>query len=231
MAQLLKAIPRLQSLEYHSHYDIGSGGRPGRNHQEYFDCEKLDNSLMHVQATLKRLVLSIRFSSLQTGVALGGFRGMKGRCKLLRHFIEPEALEIPILMLFGWEHDDEFVVSDLLPSGLQGLCLADDLHELFQCEWTDEKLFEPIETYLKTCSKPHGTIIGPDLKVTKSSISWCEAARTRLKSLCDDAGINSTILKKLPGFPKIHSPQLTRGIRLSRGSARGQGSGAPRNHT
>lgn len=53
----------------------------------------------------------------------------------------------------------------------------DDLYEFVQCEWTDEKLLELIETYLKMCSKPYGTIIGLDLKVTKSSISWCEAAR------------------------------------------------------
>ncbi len=236
MGGLLRAMPRLKSLEYHSHYDVDSGGRPGRSHQEYFDCEKLDNSLIHVTSTLESLVISIRFSSLQSGVALGGFRGMKSRSISLRHVVKLEALEIPILLLFGWESDSQIIMSDLLPSGLQKLCLTDDLYELDESDWTDEKLLELIETYLEQCSRSHSTMSTLDLKLTRTSASWCAGPRTKLKTLCHSAGISCTIQKDKPDVPQFGSSytsgaQSNRAPSLSRGSGRGRGSRTPRSNT
>ncbi|KAL8741323.1 MAG: hypothetical protein Q9190_006061, partial [Brigantiaea leucoxantha] len=148
LGQLLRATPSLQSLEYHFHYDVDFRRRPGRSHQDLFDCEQLDKSLTHVYNTLTKLILSIRFSSVQSDVDFGGFRGMKGRCTSLRHLTKLETLEIPILMLFGWEPDPHIMMGDLLPSALQTLSLTDDLYELEDSDWPDERLLDLIGTYL-----------------------------------------------------------------------------------
>ena len=134
LGHLLMATPRLRSLEYHSHFDIDSGGRPGRTHLDYYDCNRLDESLAHVKESLERLVLSVRFSSLQSDVALGGFQGMTHKVQSLQHFKKLKDCVIPFIMLLGWDDDAKTAIGDLLPSNLETICFTDDLDIFGACE-------------------------------------------------------------------------------------------------
>lgn len=98
---------------------MDSGGRPGRTYLDYYDCNRLDESLAHVKESLERLVLSVRFSSLQPDVALGGFQGMNYKVQSLQHFKKLKGCVIPIIMLLGWDYDAKIAIGDLLPWNLE----------------------------------------------------------------------------------------------------------------
>ena len=86
LGRVLMATPQLRSFKFHSHFDVDSGGRPGRSHLYYYDCKILDESLAQVMETSKKLVLFVQFSSLQSDVTLGDFQGMNNKMQSLQHF-------------------------------------------------------------------------------------------------------------------------------------------------
>ena len=149
LGHMLMATPRLRSLEYHFHFNIDSGGRPGRTHLDYYDCNRLNESLAHVKESLERLVLSVRFSSLQSDVALGGFQGMNHKVQSLQHFKKLKDCVIPFIMLLGWDYDAKIAIGDLLPSKMEKICFTDDLDIFGASEWTDEGFLELIGSYLE----------------------------------------------------------------------------------
>ena len=227
LGHLLMATPQLKSLEYHSHFDIDSGGRPGRTHLDYYDCKRLDESLAHVMETLERLVLSVKFSSLQSDVALGGFQGINHKVQSLQHFKKLKECMIPFIMLLGWDYDAKITISDLLPSTLENICFTDDLDELGACEWTDEGFLQLIESYLERQGPSELNLKSVSLELNTSQTSWCEAERTRLNIMCDTAKVDCHIFKRKQDLPRQRKntrlPYKGRGNRSSRGSARGRG--------
>ena len=227
LGHLLMATPHLRSLEYHSHFDIDSGGRPGRTHLDYYDCSRLDESLAHVKETLDRLVLSVRFSSLQSDVALGGFQGMSHKVQSLPHFKKLKDCVIPFIMLSGCDYDDKIAIGDLLPSNLEKICFTDDLDILGACEWTDEGFLELIKSYLERRDQCELKLNSVSLELNTSQTSWCERERSRLSDACKAADVDCAIIKRKPDLPhrSLHSrlPYKSRGRGSSRGVARGRG--------
>ena len=190
LGQLLMATPQLRSLEFHSHFDIDPGGRSGRTRMDYYDCAKLDKSLAHVMGTLERLVLSVRFSSLKSDVALGGFNGMSHKVESLQHFKKLKDCVIPFIMLLGWNYDANIAIVDLLLALLERICFTDDLDALGVCEWTDEGFLQLIESYLARRGPCELQLRCISLEINTSQTSWCEAECTRLKVLCDAAEVD-----------------------------------------
>ena len=226
LGHLLMATPRLRSLEYHSHFDIDSGGRPGRTHLDYYDCNRLDESLAHVKESLERLVLSVRFSSLQSDVALGGFQGMNHKVQSLQHFKKLQDCVIPFIMLLGWDYDAKIAIGDLLPSNLEKICFTDDLDIFGACEWTDEGFLELIRSYLERRGPCELKLKSVSLELNTSQTSWCEGERSRLSDACNNAEVDCAIIKRKPDLPRRglypRLPYKSRVRGSSRGFARGR---------
>lgn len=201
LGQLLLATPSLRSLQYHSWFDIDSDGRLGRAHWEYFDCAKFRQSLEFVQGSLEHLVISVHFISLQTDVALGGFRGLVGRVENLHFFTDLLSLEIPIIVLLGWNADSPRKLGDLLPPSLRHLFLTDDLHELGEDEWGDEAMLPLIQEFLEDREFGTSELKGISLILNHAQTEWCEEARTKLKTMCERARIQCSVVKILNDLP------------------------------
>lgn len=205
LGYLLLATPSLRSLQYHSWFNIDSEGRPGRSHWEYLDCAKLGQSLARVQGPLDHLVISVRFISLQTDVALGGFRGMIGRLDTLHGFKNLLSLEIPIIVLLGWSTAAPVKLSDLLPLSLRHLCLTDDLHELGEDQWGDEALLPLLQEFLEERIFGKSEFASISLILNHEQTRWCEEARMKLETLCEHAGVQCRVVKilnDLQNFPR-----------------------------
>lgn len=205
LGHLLLATPSLRSLQYHSWFNIDSEGRLGRAHWKYFDCAKLGQSLACVQGSLENLVISVRFISLQTDVALGGFRGMTGRLDTLHSFKNLLSLEIPTIVLLGWSAAAPVKLSDLLPPSLRHLCLTDDLHELGEDEWGDEALLPLTQEFLEERSFGTSGFESISLILNHGQTRWCEGARMKLKTLCKHARVQCRVVKilnDLQTFPR-----------------------------
>lgn len=209
LGQLLLATPSLRFLGYQSWFDIDSGGRPGRAHWEFFDCAKLGQSLSYVQHSLEHLVISVQFVSLQTDVALGGFRGMAGKLDTLNGFKKLHSLVIPSIVLLGWTVDSPRKMGDILPLSLRHLCLTDDLHELGEDKWGDEALLPLIQEFLEERSFSASKLESISLLLNQSQTEWCEEARVKLKSICERARIQCSIGKMSNDLPMGRPDPIT----------------------
>lgn len=201
LGQILLATPSLRLLQYHSWFDIASWGRLGRAHWEYFDCVKLSQSLACVQRSLEHLVISVHFISLQTDIALGGFRGMVGKLDTLHGFKDLLSLEIPTIVLLGWTAESPRKLGDFLPPSLRHLCLTDDLHELGEDEWGDEALLPLIQEFLEESEFGTLELESISLLLNHGQTEWCEEARTKLKTMCERAHIQCSVVKTLNDPP------------------------------
>lgn len=209
LGHLLLATPSLRSLQYHSWYNIDSEGRLGRPHWEYLDCAKLGQSLACVQGPLEHLRISVRFISLQTDVALGGFRGMIDRLDTLHGFKKLLSLEIPIIVLLGWSAAAPVKLSNLLPLSLRHLCLTDDLHELGEDQWGDEALLPLIQEFLEERSFGTSEFESISLILNHVQTRWCEEARMKLKTLCEHAYVQCQVFKVLNDLQTFPRASIT----------------------
>lgn len=215
LGHLLMATPQLRSLEFHFHFDMRSEGRRERKHWDYYVCKRLDNSLAHVTETLERLVLSVKFSSLQSAVALGGFQGMNHKVQSLKHFKKLKQCVIPFIVLLDWYYDANIAMGDLFPSSMERICFTDDLG-IEGGEWTDDEFFLPIQSYLERRGPHELQLTSVSLEFNTSETSWCEAERARLQNVCEIAQDSCAILTRndgsehyVPGYPvqilQLHS--------------------------
>ena len=70
--------------------------------EKKFDCATLSHSLSWVPKSLKQFVISSHFISLQTDVVFESFSGMNSRLDTLQDFQKLSSLEMPNVVLFGW---------------------------------------------------------------------------------------------------------------------------------
>lgn len=152
-------------------------------HWDYYDCKRLDESLAHVMETLERLFLSVKFSSLVSDVALGGFQGMNHKVQPLKYFKKLKQCVIPFIVLLGWDYDANIAIGDVLPSSLERTCFTEDLDEIGVCEWTDDGFLQLIQSSLERRPPCGLQLTSVSLEFNTSQISWCEAERTRLQTL------------------------------------------------
>ena len=175
--------PRLRNLSYHYACEVDSDELSTLTHSEYFDCRKLDSSLAHVRDTLETLKLAIDFYSLKYEVALRGFRGMKDIVRSLQNFRKLKSLDVPFVMLFGWEADPEIALQELLPPGLERLCCTDCL--------LGYRLLPFVENYLERVD-PH-IFKSLSLELRPKKTRRCESERERFRTMCRRAGIEHHI--------------------------------------
>ena len=133
--------------------------------------------MARVKESLERLVLSVRFSSLQSDVALGGFQGMDHKVQSLQHFKKLKDCVIPFIMLLSWDYDAKIAIGDLVPSKLEKICFTDDLDIFWACEWTDEGSLELIRSYLERRGPCELKLKSVSLELNTSQTSWCEGVR------------------------------------------------------
>ncbi len=152
LGHLLRASPNLKSLEFHLWYNLSSSYRQRGDRQIYLDCVDLSTSLAFVRASLQHLVVDIGFG--YHGRVLAPSEGMNGRLDGLQHFVKLSSLEIPSIMLLGWDLDKwtpeiPRTLADVMPPNLSQLCFTDHLTHLEGNPWNDEHLLSLIEAYLE----------------------------------------------------------------------------------
>ncbi|KAI8938226.1 hypothetical protein NX059_005887 [Plenodomus lindquistii] len=157
LARLLSCTPRLKHLTY-DRWVIAGLGPPHwddyspdcfqvcttncfNEHMEYreFNCRVLDEALVHVQDTLESLTIKLRFE-MQMKEGEGGLYdhdwmrcGVVGRMRSLRGMERLRVLEVPWVVLHGWEAGvavEEERWEEVLPRGLGALRLRDDTSRL-----------------------------------------------------------------------------------------------------
>ena len=119
------ATPHLTRLLYGFCINVRPGDRSALHSKHYLDCAKLSTVLSYVKSSLKSLIIRIRF--FDEWAVPDEFRGMTGRIVPLRNFESITKLEIPMVMLFGWDPEIDCALPDVLPPKLQILELTDYL--------------------------------------------------------------------------------------------------------
>ena len=99
---ILRCTPQLKALTFWSCYPWGCNYRPGRQHDEYLDCDRLGRSLLYVQDSLEELSLSFMYFDAEADIHMIGIRGSCGSLSILRHFKRLKTLAAPFLVLLGW---------------------------------------------------------------------------------------------------------------------------------
>jgi len=193
LGYLLRASPKLKSLEFHPWYDLDSNYRQRGGHQIYLDCVNLNTSLAFVRASLEHLVINIGFGPHRR--VLAPFEGIIGKFDGLQHFEKLSSLEIPATILLGWDLDQwtpeiRRTLADVMPPNLSHLCFTDHLTH----PWKDDYLPSLIEEYLKPRFTSQPCMDTMSLKLHLPGTPWSADALTRLHCLCKQANVLCCIL-------------------------------------
>ena len=122
--------------------------------QNYLQCSALSQALQHVRSTLHELILVPQFCMParyhHTWVGERGKWGPRGVLAGLEQFTSLEHLEVPLVLLLGWDPAIAPSLAKVLPPTLRTFCCSDTFDDWDDCRWTEETdVITQIEGYLK----------------------------------------------------------------------------------
>ncbi|KAF2007664.1 hypothetical protein P154DRAFT_516487 [Amniculicola lignicola CBS 123094] len=208
LEKILSCTPALKHLTY-SHCRTVARDAPDYEYPvdpsefestNIIQCGRLDAALSHVQDTLETLVFTISYEDWP-GVHVNSTRslstcGVTGRMGSIKTMSKLTSLEIPWVLLFGWEPEDPPCWTEFLPPTIQCLRIRDDMRQLSNYAWAGDSTVSRVEQLLDV--RPQAfvalnsicfTYIWVHWVTERSSEGWYDEHFLELRALCESEGL------------------------------------------
>ncbi|KAH7364837.1 hypothetical protein BKA65DRAFT_573392 [Rhexocercosporidium sp. MPI-PUGE-AT-0058] len=199
LGQILSRCPSLQTLSYYWYVDQdGYSPLP-----PFLNCYSLDNSLLHIENSLKSLRIATEFQPTEQNHDDNiPPRGIIGTIKTLPNFLLLEKLEIPFILLLGPKPSTNVKLGELLPPNLRQLALTDSFTEFEEDGWEDpQTLLLVLTNWLDDSTWKTHT---PQLKTLELFYKECyqyitEEVRQQFKNLDERFGVRVQVTGGVKG--------------------------------
>ena len=202
LAFILAQTPHLENLRYN--YCCNDG---------MLDCTGLRSALDFVSGTLTELIIAFEiyeYESCEEEHVPSSWRkddrwniGVEGPGSLAP-LSRLTTLEIALGVLLGRKRDDVGLgLEDVLPSGLEEICVRDDCMRDWGMRWEDEETIEEVGRWLKSKSRKTCTpsIKRLGVRVCETGYEqWGEQWQNSLEQICEAEDVKFWFERRIPGY-------------------------------
>lgn len=187
LKQLLASKPPLKKLVYNYLCDEAVSLDRGY----YFSLPTLSLALSYVQPTIESLTVCVEHLTPDVDTYICYERGyLDGSLAPFLHFPRLKYLEVPMIVLTGWEVVPRTIrpLAEMLPKSIQHLCLTDWLSDWHSCDWEVHHWLERLSDYLAV-RKESRSQIAPDLHTVEvqmeheEDFEWDDNGKEEFKKL------------------------------------------------
>jgi len=127
----------------------------------------------------------------------------------LRDFDKLAKLDVPLALLIGHADFNPGQLADVLPKGLEHLCLNDDVAGAFHFEWPTSTITKNLEVWLSNWRS-----VTPHLQTVELELSNSRPDLMAMEKICQKAGVNY-IIHTSHILPSLHGEDRCTYYRIS----------------
>lgn len=108
----------------------------------------------------------------------------------LTMFPSLRAVEVPVWALIGYYADDLHDLADVLPAGLESLCLREDLFRYGDYEMNERRMIDCVQRFVPRCASATPYLQRIHLRIWENDRGIHRARREKTRSMCEEVGIH-----------------------------------------